>query len=160
MGLLSMVIMRAPNSTPMVRSCTGWKRLSVNCSSRHDLPTPAAKQSQAGEGRQHHCRKRVRLDLHLAAAAAVAAGCEARGSNRGTEEGSGATGPTGRTCVADDDVLEEVGVRHLRWRRACSSGDEELRGNFAESEDEKKKGVAGCFCLARGEEKMGRRGIT
>ena len=34
MGLLSMVIMRAPNSTPMVRSCTGWKRLSVNCSSR------------------------------------------------------------------------------------------------------------------------------
>lgn len=24
----------------MVRSCTGWKRLSVNCSSRHDFPTP------------------------------------------------------------------------------------------------------------------------
>ena len=41
MGLLSMVIIRAPNSTPMVRSCTGWKRLSVNCSSRHDFPTPA-----------------------------------------------------------------------------------------------------------------------
>jgi hypothetical protein len=41
MGLLSIVIMRAPNSTPMVRSCTGWKRLSVNCSSRHDFPTPA-----------------------------------------------------------------------------------------------------------------------
>ena len=38
---LSMVIMRAPNSTPIVRSCTGWKRLSVNCRSRHDLPTPA-----------------------------------------------------------------------------------------------------------------------
>mgnify|MGYP001811072070 CR=1 FL=1 len=37
----SMLIMRAPNSTPMVRSCTGWKRLSVNCSSRHDFPTPA-----------------------------------------------------------------------------------------------------------------------
>jgi len=115
-----------------------------------------AKPSQAGEGRQHHCRKRVRLDLHLAAAAAVAAGCEARGSNRGTEEGRGATGPTGRTCVADDDVLEEVGVRHLRWR-ARSSGNEELRGDFAESEeDEKKKrrvAVAGCFCLARrGEE--------
>lgn len=28
--LESMVIMRAPNSTPMVRSCTGWNRLSVN----------------------------------------------------------------------------------------------------------------------------------
>ena len=41
MCLLSMVTMRAPNSTPMVRSCTGWKRLSVNCSSRQDLPTPA-----------------------------------------------------------------------------------------------------------------------
>jgi hypothetical protein len=25
----------------MVKSCTGWNRLSVNCSSRHDLPTPA-----------------------------------------------------------------------------------------------------------------------
>lgn len=33
--------MRAPNSTPIVRSCTGWKRLSVNWSRRHDLPTPA-----------------------------------------------------------------------------------------------------------------------
>ena len=39
--LPSMFIMRAPNSTPIVRSCTGWKRLSVNCNSRHDLPTPA-----------------------------------------------------------------------------------------------------------------------
>ena len=24
----------------MVRSWTGWNRLSVNCSSRHDFPTP------------------------------------------------------------------------------------------------------------------------
>lgn len=39
--LPSMLIMRAPNSTPMVRSCTGWKRLSVNCRSRQDFPTPA-----------------------------------------------------------------------------------------------------------------------
>lgn len=28
-----------PNSTPIVRSCTGWKRLSVNCNNKHDLPT-------------------------------------------------------------------------------------------------------------------------
>ncbi len=48
--LPSMGIMRAPNSTPMVRSCTGWKRLSVNCSSRHDLPTPAAR--RVGSGRR------------------------------------------------------------------------------------------------------------
>ena len=39
--LPSMLIMRAPNSTPMVRSCTGWNLLSVNCNSKHDLPTPA-----------------------------------------------------------------------------------------------------------------------
>ena len=40
--LLSMEIILAPNSTPIVRSCTGWKRLSVNCKSRHDLPTPVS----------------------------------------------------------------------------------------------------------------------
>ena len=32
--------MRAPNSTPIVKSWTGWNRLSVNCSNRQDLPTP------------------------------------------------------------------------------------------------------------------------
>eukprot|EP01051_Picozoa_sp_SAG22_P002559 SAG22_NODE_116_length_19306_cov_247.696517_5_plen_201_part_00 len=32
---------RGSANAPIVRSCTGWKRLSVNCSSRHDLPTPA-----------------------------------------------------------------------------------------------------------------------
>lgn len=25
---------------PIVKSCTGWKRLSVNCNNKHDLPTP------------------------------------------------------------------------------------------------------------------------
>lgn len=38
--LPSIVIIRAPNSTPIVKSCTGWKRLSVNCKRRHDFPTP------------------------------------------------------------------------------------------------------------------------
>ena len=38
--LSAMEIMRAPNSTPIVRSWTGWKRLSVNWSRRQDLPTP------------------------------------------------------------------------------------------------------------------------
>jgi len=42
MFLSSTVTMRAPNSTPMVRSCTGWNLLSVNCRSRHDLPTPVS----------------------------------------------------------------------------------------------------------------------
>jgi len=48
----SMLIMRAPNSTPMVRSCTGWKRLSVNCSSRQDFPTPARTLQSASAGPQ------------------------------------------------------------------------------------------------------------
>jgi hypothetical protein len=26
----------------MVKSCTGWNRLSVNCNKRHDLPTPVS----------------------------------------------------------------------------------------------------------------------
>ena len=38
--LPSIDIIRAPNSTPMVKSWTGWNLLSVNCRSRHDFPTP------------------------------------------------------------------------------------------------------------------------
>ena len=50
--LLSIVIMRAPNSTPMVRSCTGWKRLSVNCRSKHDFPTPVSPMMMYLHGRR------------------------------------------------------------------------------------------------------------
>ena len=32
-------------NSPIVRSCTGWNLLSVNCSRRHDLPTPAEQKS-------------------------------------------------------------------------------------------------------------------
>jgi len=86
----------------------------VNCSSRHDLPTPAAKQSKAAkQGQQGKAVSIIivgsGLDLRLLAAAA-AAGARIQSWNRGRE---GGRGPTGRTCVADDDVLEEVGVRHL-----------------------------------------------
>lgn len=35
-----MVTILDPNSTPMVKSCTRWNRLSVNCNNRHDFPTP------------------------------------------------------------------------------------------------------------------------
>ena len=38
--LPSMLIIRAPNSTPIVRSWTGWNLLSVNWRRRQDLPTP------------------------------------------------------------------------------------------------------------------------
>lgn len=44
--LLLMLIILAPNSTPIVRSWTGWNRLSVNCNSRHDFPTPGTHSSQ------------------------------------------------------------------------------------------------------------------
>lgn len=35
-----MVTILDPNSTPMVKSCTRWNLLSVNCNKRHDFPTP------------------------------------------------------------------------------------------------------------------------
>ena len=35
-----MVTILDPNSTPMVKSCTHWNLLSVNCNNRHDFPTP------------------------------------------------------------------------------------------------------------------------
>ena len=35
-----MVTILDPNSTPMVKSCTRWNLLSVNCNNRHDFPTP------------------------------------------------------------------------------------------------------------------------
>jgi len=49
-GLLLISTMRAPNSTPMVRSCTCWKRLSVNWSNKHDFPTPALAQFACSTG--------------------------------------------------------------------------------------------------------------
>jgi hypothetical protein len=115
MGLLSMVIMRAPNSTPMVRSCTGWNRLSVNCSSRHDFPTPANTDNKAasragGRVNQYRSEQRSRSPAE-----------RIQSTRRSREER--------RTCVADDDVLEEVGVRHARLvgrsrqRLRRSSGD-------------------------------------
>ena len=35
-----MVTILDPNSTPMVKSCTRWNLLSMNCNKRHDFPTP------------------------------------------------------------------------------------------------------------------------
>jgi len=61
----SMLIMRAPNSTPMVRSCTGWKRLYVNCSSRQDFPTPARGHSgQRALGRNQATQARTQVLAH------------------------------------------------------------------------------------------------
>jgi len=61
MGRESMVTMRAPNSTPMVRSWTGWNLLSVNWRSRHDFPTPAPHRRKTQtwrEIRRPNCEKK------------------------------------------------------------------------------------------------------
>lgn len=53
MGFLSTVIIleaKTSNSVSMVGSWRGWNRLSVNCSSRHDLPTPAQTRNQMKAG--------------------------------------------------------------------------------------------------------------
>ena len=44
-----MVTILDPNSTPMVKSCTRWNLLSVNCNNRHDFPTPEVSFKQDGE---------------------------------------------------------------------------------------------------------------
>ena len=52
--------------TPIVRSWTGWKRLSVNWSSRHDFPTP-------GTGKDDHEDQTMRqINDHIMAAKASA----------------------------------------------------------------------------------------
>ena len=45
-GFPAIFIIRAPNSTPMVRSCTGWNLLSVNWRRRQDFPTPDHKRKE------------------------------------------------------------------------------------------------------------------
>ena len=80
-----MVTMRAPNSTPMVRSCTGWNLLSVNCKSRHDFPTPVSHPIII-----HPPKKKDRKKKKTCLMTKY------------------------ETCVSDDDVLEEVVVRHGR----------------------------------------------
>lgn len=58
------------------------------------------------------------------------------------------------TCVADDYVLEEVGVRHLRraWassgRRRAEAAVGISRGARVRGEERKKERVGDCFCLA------------
>ena len=64
--LPSMLIIRAPNSTPMVKSCTGWNRLSVNCKRRQDLPTPETKTNDyiAKEGKIYqHLKQQAMITL-------------------------------------------------------------------------------------------------
>jgi hypothetical protein len=53
-GLLSIVTIRAPNSTPIVRSWTGWNLLSVNCKSRHDFPTPVLQRKKETHVKKNH----------------------------------------------------------------------------------------------------------
>ena len=52
-----MVTILDPNSTPMVKSCTRWNLLSVNCNNRHDFPTPEVSFKQDERERERE-RKR------------------------------------------------------------------------------------------------------
>ena len=54
-----MVTILDPNSTPMVKSCTRWNLLSVNCNNRHDFPTPEVSFMQDERERERE-RERVR----------------------------------------------------------------------------------------------------
>jgi hypothetical protein len=54
-----MVTILDPNSTPMVKSCTRWNLLSVNCNNRHDFPTPEVSFKQDERERERE-RERVR----------------------------------------------------------------------------------------------------
>jgi hypothetical protein len=143
----------------MVRSWTGWKRLSVNCSSRHDFPTPANTEQTTDRTVNHRPRaylwssmapeRRMRIPSSppLALGARTAGGQAERGEGIGAAEAADSGGGRGRggarrTCVADDDVLEEVGIRHprrigsdrpvpaRRWR--CFPGREEKRRRVPE----------------------------
>ena len=149
MGLLSMVIMRAPNSTPMVRSCTGWKRLSVNCSSRHDFPTPAKHKQptrpvkspprvSTGTGGQRGTRAAdppaARIPPNLPRARTARGSEEQRGVRERERRAR-------RTCVADDDVLEEVGVRHPRSIGSVGPGGGDASGAPGLRREEKRRRV-------------------
>jgi len=52
-----MVTILDPNSTPMVKSCTRWNLLSVNCNKRHDFPTPEVSFVRAREREREKVRR-------------------------------------------------------------------------------------------------------
>lgn len=151
--LLSILTRRAPNSTPvlswwryeashrhmrsrgirwyhqipMVRSCTGWKRLSVNWSNKHDLPTASSIQCRQntkwlnvrqGHGDWTWIRTRMwRRDQ--------------QSRHRHMHHKHQWTTRDAHTRVTNDNVLEEIGVccaRHgggccvIVWRRCEGNG--------------------------------------
>jgi hypothetical protein len=60
-----MVTILDPNSTPMVKSCTRWNLLSVNCNNRHDFPTPEVsfKQDERERERERKSQTSVFYDF-------------------------------------------------------------------------------------------------
>lgn len=97
--LLSMVTIRAPNSTPMVRSWTGWKRLSVNCNNKQDLPTPTSYTQYTNSNTTYiadtHCQQRALVWCWTCSTVAFVY----------------------VTCISNDDIFEEICVRHDDQRR-------------------------------------------
>ena len=54
-----MVTILDPNSTPIVKSCTRWNLLSVNCNNRHDFPTPEVSFKQDERERERKSDERI-----------------------------------------------------------------------------------------------------
>ena len=99
-----MLTMRLPNSTPMVRSWTCWNLLSVNCRSRHDLPTPVFRKTWEGTGRTEVSTQFGQHGGHFSEGTRTLLTRRKPLGRRVRVEGRVRT----RTCVADDDVLEQI----------------------------------------------------
>lgn len=117
--------MRAPNSTPMVRSCTGWKRLSVNCNSKQDLPTAQthterAVQAEGTNQRSAEAGKLLGRSDSLSDSADRAVSCPVRLLLLLLSVSC----PRTHTGVPDDDVFEEVGVAHRDGDGRAEAGAE------------------------------------
>lgn len=110
---------------PIVRSCTGWNRLSVNCRRRHDFPTPEKRRCALdtppgkprapgrGPGSRERTEPRPRSSPRPPLAPARPAHSPRPAPRALSEVGPGPDGGAPRvTCVSDDDVLEEVSVSH------------------------------------------------
>ena len=106
-------IVRAPNSTPIVRSCYWRNRLSVNWSSRHDFPTPITQRKmkllntifeKSGGKFARQVRYLSRKLINQANLISKGGGCTIGHFEYLLDQ---------LTSISNDDVFEEVCVRHV-----------------------------------------------
>ena len=123
--LPSREIILAPNSTPMVKSWTGWKRLSVNWRRRHDFPTPGGcwwdESALRESSKAENCRDLVSILICLPSFSHLVGSPQARSRHipqvidKIIDAHYRHTGSE-LTCVSNDDVLEEVTVAHFCFK--------------------------------------------